>query len=564
MPDTRELSYASEEWMPGAMGPIRLRVGPENVVQRRIGLGRVSYLADHDDTKLLGLAVSGRVGRDKVAYATVEIRPTANNRNLIEELDAGLRDGTSPGFIVHEVKVLADGDPGYDRNEMFQFDVTRWEIYEVSSTPIPRNPSVGLLRTATVTAPERPRAARVTAAGPRTTRKAPARPRTTPRRTLDSGLEREGSPPPKRQLAIPLQRDYMKEQHVAITASLASLGGSSTSPQEQEGASPLGQLLTLAASPKVPQLHHKVGDVEMMMSDGRGWCKIPLALAMQPAPVARAAFTTSSPGLVVGEDAGGPVRQVSEDRSVSAILDTVTQITGLQGDALPAELTEDNALASWVAEGAAASYADLSVTDYGDALKPKTARVSTSFSLQLSIQGGVRFEQAVDAHLRRALRKLIVGGILVGSGINNQPTGVTATTGVAVSEYIAADKAKLETFFDAEAMLDGETDARKRWIMASDLYNLARRTSVQPLPTNSDRRVIDRSFVAGETPANSTDLLPDGTGVFGAWADCVLFSWEETLIILDKISTPGLVKVTLQAYVNCHVRPGSFAILRAA
>ena len=559
MPDTRELSYASEEWMPGAMGPIRLRVGPENVVQRRIGLGRVSYLADHDDTKLLGLVVSGRVGRDKVAYATVEIRPTANNRNLIEELDAGLRDGTSPGFIVHEVKVLADGDPGYDRNEMFQFDVTRWEIYEVSSTPIPRNPSVGLLRTATVTAPERARAARVTAAGPRTTRKAPARPRTTPRRPLNAAL-----PPRTPRRAELVQTDYVSQlinkRHTEMTTALDTLTADKTGPGE---ASPLARLITLSAAPASPRMHHKTAALELNMTDGRGWAKLPLSAVMQPAPVVRAAFDSTTPG-VVGEDAGGPVRQIAEDRTVSAVLGSVSQLSGMVGDALPAELTETNPLASWVAEGAAAAFPDLSMVDYGDALTPKTARVSTSFSLQLAIMGGARFETAIDSHLRRALRKLVVGGILTGTGIDHQPTGVTATTGVMVESYIAADKAKLRTFFNAEDLLEGETDSRKRWIMAADLYQLARRTSVQPAPSNSDRRVVDRQFVGGETPANSTTLLPTGVGIFGAWGDLILFAWAETLVILDKITRPGELRVTLLAHVAVHARPGSFAILRPA
>ena len=284
---------------------------------------------------------------------------------------------------------------------------------------------------------------------------------------------------------------------------------------------------------------------------------------MQPAPVVRAAFDSTTPG-VVGEDAGGPIRQIAEDGAVGAILGSVVQLTGLAGDALPAELTETNPLASWVAEGAVGVYPDISMTDFGDALTPKSARVSTSFSLQVAIQAGARFEVAVDAHLRRALRKLVVSGILTGTGINNQPTGITSTTGVAVEEYVTADKGKLRTFFNAEGLLVGEVDARKRWVLAPDLFQLARRTSVQPPPTNSDRRVIDRSFVAGEVPANSSDLLPTGTGVFGAWADLTLFSWDQVLVVLDKITQPGVLRVSMLAYVSVHARPGSFSILRPA
>ncbi len=560
MPNTvREFSYASEEWMPGFFGPIQLAVSPDAVDQRRIGLDRMSFLADHDETKLMGKVVSGRV-TNGVAYIRVKLVETQNNRGLHEELEAGLRSGTSPGFIVNEARALKQGDAGFDKNELMQMRVEKWTPHEVSSSAIPRNPTVGMMALSSTSAA-------TTTSTTSAPKKAPRRPRTASRQPLNAGLERESSPPPPRfpPRAETQAEDYvtamLRHKEEAMTTALDTLTADKAA-EGQDATSPLARLITMGVAPATPKLHHKTEDLELVVDGGRGWCRMPLSTAMALPRAHQAAFDTSNVHGAIGEDAGGPIRQIAEDRSVSAILGSVTQLTGMVGDSLPAELTEPNALASWVLEGAAASYPDLSMQDFGDALKPKTARVSTSFSLQVAIQAGARFETAVDAHLRRALRKLIVGGILTGSGIDNQPVGIMSTTGVLAEEYAVADKGKLSTFFDAEALLDGEVDARKRWIMANDLYNLARRTSVQPLPTNSDRRVVDRSFLAGETPANSTSLLPTGTGIYGAWGDLILFTWEQVLVVLDKITLPGEVRVSMLAHVAVHARAGSFSILR--
>ena len=331
-----------------------------------------------------------------------------------------------------------------------------------------------------------------------------------------------------------------------------------------DAASPLAQLISLAVAPATPTMHHKTDTLEMTLDGGRAWAKLPLATAMQGPRVVRSAFDSANTYGAIGEDTPGAIRQLVEGEAVSAVLRGVTTIEGVTGDALPAELADTPTLSAWVAEGAAAVYPDPALTDLGDALKPRVARASANYSLQAAIQGGQRFEQALDLHLRRELRRRVVQGILTGTGVNNQPTGIMSTTGVLTSEYPVADKAKLSTFFDAEEMLVGAVDAGRRWILAPDLYRLARRTAVQPPPTDADRRVIDGQLVGGETRAYETDLLPMGSGIFGALPDATLFAWETALLVIDKVTLPGVVRVSLLAYINCDVRAGSFVILQPA
>ena len=399
-----------------------------------------------------------------------------------------------------------------------------------------------------------------------------------PRRSLDAGLERERSPaPPTLPRRAVTEADYvtelLRERQHAMTASLDAITRAAPVARQAAGTgappadSPLARLISLACSPVTPTLSHQAEGLQLQLDNGRGWAKLPLAVAMRTAPALRSAFdTTTTPGAI-GEQAAGEIRQVAEDEAVAAVLGGVTTIEGLTGDALPAELLDGAALSSWVAEGATAVYPDAGLENLGDALKPRIARASTAYSLQLAIMGGQRFEASIEQHLRRELRRRVMQGVVTGSGANNQPLGIFSTPGVAAVSYLAATKGQLTGFFDAEEKLDGAPTINRFWLVETDLYRRARRVQTN-VGVGGDRRVIDEQQtgprVGGESLAYSTDVLADGMAVYGEWSDAALFSWTDALLVIDKISLPGVVRVTLQAYVNVHVRPGSFSILRPA
>ena len=246
----------------------------------------------------MGIVTSLQAGNGEVV-GSAELLLTESTRSPVEDVNAGLKSGLSFGFLVHKTRLLKSGEAGYDEDG-FSMIVEGWEPYECSAVATPRGVRSKITGGLTGS-PERDSASVSTDA-----KTAPRRPRKAPRRPLNASLERESSPPPKRPLTIPLQRDYMKEQHAAITASLAGLDGSPASPQE-DTASPLAKILGMASSPSVPDLHHKVGDIELVVNGGRGWCKLPLAVAMQPAQAHQAAFTTTNAYGAIGEDAGGAV-----------------------------------------------------------------------------------------------------------------------------------------------------------------------------------------------------------------------------------------------------------------
>ena len=73
-----------------------------------------------------------------------EVSDTLTATNTMAEIDDLLRQGFSPGFLIHETEVIDADHADYDEDQMFQIEVTRWEPYEISSTAIPRNPNAKL------------------------------------------------------------------------------------------------------------------------------------------------------------------------------------------------------------------------------------------------------------------------------------------------------------------------------------------------------------------------------------------------------------------------------------
>ena len=574
---TITLRAATEEILPGFMGTIQLLCNPANVDLRRLRGGQLRLLVDHDETKPVGMVTRLQAGNGEVV-GEAELIETPNTRAAIADVNAGLKSGLSFCFLVHKTRLLKPGDTRYNADSL-DMVIERWEPYENSAVATPRGVrsriTGGLLG-----APERD--ADAASVDTETATETAGRPKTAatkrPRRRVDAGLERERSPappPPLPRRAV-TESDYVtaliRERKDTMTAALDRLTAApaiGTPPPDDtpDTASPLARLIQIAASPATPQVHHQAGGLELHMDGGRGWARLPLRTALQPAPAMRSAFDTTNANGAIGEQAAGEIRPVVEDEAIAAVLGGVTTIEGLTGDALPAELTDGQALSAWVAEGAAAVYPDAVLADLGVALKPKVARASSAYSLQLAVLGGQRFELAIEQHLRRALRARVVQGILTGTGLDHQPRGILTTPGVAAVEYQPVERGQLDGFFNAEDELDGAPTISRFWLVATDLYHRARRVQTN-IGQGGDRRVIDAQRegprVGGESLAYATDVLADGVAVYGEWSDAALFSWASALLIIDKVTTPGLVKVALLGYVNCHARPTSFAILKPA
>ena len=138
-----EFTAASDSPMQAFMGTIQLRINRDSVDLGRLELGLLSLAVDHDTTQLMGRVVEGTIYAGRLdMLAEVSTTPTATN--TMAEIDDLLRQGFSPGFLIHETEVIDPDHPDYDEDQYMQVICTKWEPYEISSTAIPRNPNARL------------------------------------------------------------------------------------------------------------------------------------------------------------------------------------------------------------------------------------------------------------------------------------------------------------------------------------------------------------------------------------------------------------------------------------
>ena len=138
------LQVATEDWLEGFIGKIRLLCGSENVDLSRVRSGVVSFAADHDTLSLVGRVYRAEIV-NRVLTAQAEIAQTPNAQRIKQEIDGGMRSGISPGFIVQRFREIDKEHPDYDRSELLQLEITKWQVIEISTTAIPRNQNARIL-----------------------------------------------------------------------------------------------------------------------------------------------------------------------------------------------------------------------------------------------------------------------------------------------------------------------------------------------------------------------------------------------------------------------------------
>ena len=130
------LRAATDEWLDGFFGEIRLSCEPGAVDLRRLSAGQLRLCVDHDITAPIGQVVA-LTATGAAVEGRAELIETDATRGPIQDVNAGLKSGLSFGFLVLAAKTLGEGDDGYKRDAM-RVVVTRWQPYELSGTAAPR------------------------------------------------------------------------------------------------------------------------------------------------------------------------------------------------------------------------------------------------------------------------------------------------------------------------------------------------------------------------------------------------------------------------------------------
>ena len=126
------LAVASEEPMPGLFGDMIFHCSPEAHNMRRLSLGTMSLLRQHNDDVPVGRVLSLQHVQDRTGgwaiYGEAEIADIPRGKETLAELRTGARLGVSPAFLIREI----------DFDDDFVMQIKQSEIYECSLVTGPR------------------------------------------------------------------------------------------------------------------------------------------------------------------------------------------------------------------------------------------------------------------------------------------------------------------------------------------------------------------------------------------------------------------------------------------
>jgi HK97 family phage major capsid protein len=216
---------------------------------------------------------------------------------------------------------------------------------------------------------------------------------------------------------------------------------------------------------------------------------------------------------------------------------------------------------AWVADGSVpGTESDQTFTQL--TLSPKLGTANTAFSRQLLLQSTPSADTLIENDLAKiaALGKDLA--VLHGTGANNQPTGISLTTGVGAS---ATGSSPID-FIHVVGM---ETDVAAANLDVDTMYYVANATLYGALKTRPLIGTTFPSFILdaktkemnGFPTVRSNQVLA-GCMFFGDFSQVIVGEWNGLDILVDPytLSTTGLIQVTVFIYVDVGVRyAGAFS-----
>lgn len=150
---TARLSFSSEHPVQRWFGDEILLHNPSNAdLSRLTTVGAALYGHDHGLQGIIGPILSASI-KNRRGEAVIGFDPDETGNMAIAKVESGSLRGVSFAYNIREGVKLAEGDTWTDPESGRKFDgpaliATKWEAYEISLTPVPADPSVGVGRSA--------------------------------------------------------------------------------------------------------------------------------------------------------------------------------------------------------------------------------------------------------------------------------------------------------------------------------------------------------------------------------------------------------------------------------
>ena len=517
--------------MPGLFSDIKL-----SLKRGACDLSRISSAAgmpmlfDHAGDLPAGRIRDARI-RDRSLYATAEVIQTPRNRDHLTELRPGLRPGLSPGFLINDAVLEEDQDGEYC------LVVTSWTPYEISSTPIPRNPAAAILG-------------------------------------FDGGQDKEDEEDEDN------DNDDNKHSVTDIAATAGALAEKAVAGVLAESREINKALLqTYAASTVTDTTRRRSTDMTNEVTakhKGTGLAADNVAVLRaaldgstiapenlvggQPGQKAiiKLALETGSTGFVVGQrGAADRLMPRDEVRAADRIL-SLPNLFALE--------TLDQSVPAWSALPGAFAITEAGTRATTDGTianmdtKPKRIQSAVDYTM---VVGNVApgLEDALIMALTEAANQKIAAEFIAGAGVDPGAVGLRSLTGVNASTYAVADIGGAQSYWSAEDMLpDAMSADRRAWVISESLYRTTRKTLLEP---GNAKRVAQNGLLADDSPVIRSSLYPTGEALYGEFGYATLLFWNEAQLIVDRITLPGTVKLTMFVFWSYGVsRADAFTTLK--
>ncbi|MFT3745451.1 MAG: phage major capsid protein [Pyrinomonadaceae bacterium] len=140
---TASLAFASNKPIEHWFGKLSLTLDKKAMRADRLQAG-APLLVEHNTSDQVGVVESHTIGADGVARAVVRFGESVRAQEVFRDVQTGIRQNVSVGFMIHSLELVDDGKKSADGIPQYRSD--NWTPYEVSLVSVPADISVGVGR----------------------------------------------------------------------------------------------------------------------------------------------------------------------------------------------------------------------------------------------------------------------------------------------------------------------------------------------------------------------------------------------------------------------------------
>lgn len=638
---TVELAFSSETPVERWFGNEVLGHKPGECNLDWLSSGRAPLLLDHHTGQQIGVIERAWIGNDGVGRALARFSESPRADQELKDCAAGIRVNISVGYQIDELELVAvdGGEPGDDDAESV-YRATKWTPLEVSTVAIPADMSVGVGRAAGDEAREVPVVTRQNQQQQKRTRVMETEIEKAQRLERER-MERENAERAQREAddraRIERERsngsqaaDILRaeRQRVADIRALGTAHNQGPLAQEhiEKGTSiELFRGILLATIPSGTPLEKPLADIGMSDKDAKRFSVLRMMLAQLalregkdpkavapfeleasnavaqrvgvpakgfyiPMDVQRQEIAPQQRALTVGTNTGAGYF-VSTDLMPQDFITLLrnrmmvramgaTVVSGLVGNvAFPKHATAGTAY--WVAEGSGPTASDQVVAQV--TMTPRQIMAMTDYSRLLMQQSSLDVENFVRDDLATILALGIDLAALHGTGADNQPTGLAATSGIGSvaggTNGLAPTWAHIVALETAVAVANADVGATG-YLSNAKVRGKLKTTLKNPSGTDGTFIWPDvagpmpgfgllNGYKAGTSNQVSSTLTKGNQSAssaifFGNWADMMIGEWGVLDVLVNPYTgaTAGTVRIHVYQSVDIAVRrAASFAAM---